>query len=75
MIDLTSDVCFRLHGKLSANMACAFAIAATLAAVMTSRTVNAAAALDHAPYGTTQDGQAVEIYTMTNEHGSACAFS
>ena len=69
MIDLTSDVSFRLHGKLSANMVCAFAIAAALAAVMTSRTANAAAPLDHAPYGTTQDGQAVDIYTMTNEHG------
>ena len=74
MMDLTSDVCFRLHGKLSANMVCAFAIAATLAAVMTSRTVNAAAALDHAPYGTTQDGQAVDIYTMTNEHGLRVRF-
>ena len=69
MIDLTSDVFFRLQGKLSANMLCAFAIAAALAAVMTSRTANAAATLDHAPYGTTQDGQAVDIYTMTNEHG------
>jgi aldose 1-epimerase len=69
MIDLTSDVFFRLHGKLSANMVCAFAISAALAAVMTSRTANAAATLDHAPYGTTQDGQAVDIYTMTNEHG------
>jgi aldose 1-epimerase len=69
MIDLTSDVFFRLQGKLSANMVCAFAIAAALAAVMTSRTANAAAPLDHAPYGTTQDGQAVDIYTMTNEHG------
>jgi aldose 1-epimerase len=69
MIDLTSDVCFRLRGKLSANMVCAIAIAAALAAVMTSRTANAAATLDHAPYGTTQDGQAVDIYTMTNEHG------
>jgi aldose 1-epimerase len=50
-------------------MVCAIAIAAALAAVMTSRTANAAATLDHAPYGTTQDGQAVDIYTMTNEHG------
>ena len=74
MIDLTSDVCFRLHGKLSANMVCAFAISAALAAVMTSRTANAAATLDHAPYGTTQDGQAVDIYTMTNEHGLRVRF-
>ena len=69
MIDLTSDVCFRLHGKLSANMACAFAIAAALASAMMSRTANADTTLDHVPYGTTQDGQAVDIYTMTNEHG------
>ena len=74
MIDLTSDVFFRLQGKLSANMVCAFAIAAALAAVMTSRTANAAAPLDHAPYGTTQDGQAVDIYTMTNEHGLRVRF-
>ena len=69
MIDLTSDVCFRLHGKLSANMVCAFAIAAALASAMMSRTANADTTLDHVPYGTTQDGQAVDIYTMTNEHG------
>jgi aldose 1-epimerase len=69
MIDLTSDVFFRLHGKLSANMVCAFAIAAALASAMMSRTANADTTLDHVPYGTTQDGQAVDIYTMTNEHG------
>jgi len=74
MIDLTSDVCFRLHGKLSANMVCAFAIAAALASAMMSRTANADTTLDHVPYGTTQDGQAVDIYTMTNEHGPRVRF-
>ena len=74
MIDLTSDVCFRLHGKLSANMVCAFAIAAALASAMMSRTANADATLDHVPYGATQDGQAVDIYTMTNEHGLRVRF-
>jgi aldose 1-epimerase len=74
MIDLTSDVCFRLHGKLSANMVCAFAIAAALASAMMSRTANADTTLDHVPYGTTQDGQAVDIYTMTNEHGLRVRF-
>jgi aldose 1-epimerase len=74
MIDLTSDVCFRLHGKLSANMVCAFAIAAALASAMMSRTANADTTLDHLPYGTTQDGQAVDIYTMTNEHGLRVRF-
>ena len=74
MIDLTSDVCFRLHGKLSANMVCAFAIAAALASAMMSRTANADTTLDHVLYGTTQDGQAVDIYTMTNEHGLRVRF-
>src|SRR4029077_5229536 len=35
---------------------------------------DAAATLDHATYGTTQDGQAVEIYTMTNDHGLRVRF-
>ena len=34
----------------------------------------AAATLDHQPYGTTQGGQAVEIYTMINEHGLRVRF-
>jgi aldose 1-epimerase len=74
MIDLTRDGYFRLRGKLSANMARAFAIAAALAAATTGRTANAAATLDHAPYGTTQGGQAVDIFTMTNEHGLRVRF-
>jgi aldose 1-epimerase len=45
-----------------------FAITATLAGAVTG-TANAAATLDRAPYGTTQAGQPVEIFTMTNEHG------
>jgi aldose 1-epimerase len=55
-------------------MACAFAIAAALASAMMSRTANADTTLDHVPYGTTQDGQAVDIYTMTNEHGLRVRF-
>jgi hypothetical protein len=73
MIDLTNGVCFR-HGKLSANMARAFAIAAALAVPMTGRTAIAAATLEHALYGTTQDRQAVDIFTMTNEHGLRVRF-
>ena len=57
MIDLTRDGYFRLRGKLSANMARAFAIAAALAAATTGRTANAAATLDQVPYGTTQAGR------------------
>jgi aldose 1-epimerase len=49
------------------------AITATLAGAVTG-TANAAATLDHAPYGTTQAGQAVEIFAMTNEHGLLVRF-
>src|SRR4051794_20351388 len=45
-----------------------FAITATLAGAVTG-TANAAATLDRAPYGTTQAGQAVEVFTMTNQRG------
>jgi aldose 1-epimerase len=49
-------------------------ISASLAAGVTSETATAAATLDHAPYGTTQGGQAVDIYTMTNNHGLRVLF-
>jgi aldose 1-epimerase len=45
-----------------------FAITATLAGAVTG-TANAAATLDRAPYGTTQAGQAVDIFTMINQRG------
>jgi hypothetical protein len=66
-------MCFGCRGKLGASLARAFASAAAVVAV-TGGTVHAAATLDHAPYGMTQDGQAVEIYTMTNEHGLRVRF-
>ena len=50
------------------------AIAVLLAAALAGGTADAAATLDHAPYGTTQDGQAVEIYTMTNDHNLRVRF-
>src|SRR6266850_1037946 len=74
MRDLTSDECLRLYRKLGAHMPHAFAIAAALAAAITGRTVNAAATFDHASYGTTQRGQAVDIFTMTNDHGLRVRF-
>jgi aldose 1-epimerase len=74
MRELTSDECLRLHRKLGAYMPHAFAIAAALPAAITGRTVNAAATLDHAPYGTTQGGQAVDIFTMTNDRGLRVRF-
>src|SRR5262249_61014246 len=49
-------------------------IAALAAAVVAGRSANAATTLDRAPYGTTQDGQTVEIYTMTNDHGLRVRF-
>jgi aldose 1-epimerase len=74
MTDLTGGVRFHLQGKLSAGRRRARAIAATLAVSVTGGTANAAATLDHAPYGTTQGGQAVEIFTMTNDHGLRVRF-
>jgi aldose 1-epimerase len=74
MTNLTSNVCFRLVGKLSTNMAPAFAIAAALAAAIAGRTANADATLEHEPYGSTQAGQAVDIFTMTNDHGLRVRF-
>ncbi|MBV8937697.1 MAG: galactose-1-epimerase, partial [Alphaproteobacteria bacterium] len=53
--------------KDSRRQACS-AIAAMLAVAAADGTADAAATLDRAPYGTTQDGQTVEIYTMTNDH-------
>ncbi len=73
MMDLVSNLRFRLRGQLSADLARAFAIAA-LAAVITGGMANATTTLDHAPYGTTQAGQAVEIFTMTNDHGLRVRF-
>ncbi|HYZ41009.1 MAG TPA: aldose epimerase family protein [Stellaceae bacterium] len=52
----------------------AVAIAAVLAVVVTGKTALSAATLDHAPYGTTQGGQAVEIFTMTNDDGLRVRF-
>jgi aldose 1-epimerase len=74
MIDLTSNVYSRLNGKRSANMTRSFAIIAALAAAIIGGTANAAATLDQAPYGTTQGGQAVDIFTMTNDHGLRVRF-
>jgi aldose 1-epimerase len=74
MTDLTGGVRFHLQGKLGAGRRRARAIAATLAVSVTGGTANAAATLDHAPYGATQGGQAVEIFTMTNDHGLRVRF-
>ena len=64
----------RPHHQPGASATCALAISATLATAMTGETARAAATLDHAPYGTTQAGQPVEIFTMTNDHGLVVRF-
>jgi aldose 1-epimerase len=74
MTGLTNDVCFRRRGEFDANVACAWAIAAALAAAMAGATANAAPTLDQQPYGTTQGGQAVDIFTLTNDRGMRMRF-
>jgi aldose 1-epimerase len=74
MIEVTSGLSFRLHAKLRTKRPGGFAIALTLAAIITGGTASAAATLDHAPYGTTQNGQGVDIFTMTNDHGLRVRF-
>src|SRR6266851_6740499 len=74
VVYLMSDLCSRLVGNLNATMGRAVAIAAALAATIAGRTADAVATLDHAAYGTTQGGQAVDIFTMTNDHGLRVRF-
>src|SRR5215471_1247845 len=69
-----TDLARHLGSGNSANPARAFAIMAALAAAISGGTANAAATLDHAPYGTTQGGQAVDVFTMTNDHGLRVRF-
>jgi len=73
MTDRTGGVRFDLRGKTGAGKRCARAFAAALAVSVTGGT-GGAATLDHAPYGATQGGQAVEIFTMTNGHGLRVRF-
>jgi aldose 1-epimerase len=74
MINLTSDARFRLRGKPAATRARALGIAAAMAAATTVTTAGAAATLDREPYGTTQSGQAVDIFTLSNDHGLRVRF-
>ena len=74
MIPFASDVCFQLRSKLRARPAIVLTISVSLAAMVMGATENAAATVDHAPYGITQGGQAVDIYTMTNDHGLRVRF-
>src|SRR5436190_6104539 len=74
MIDFIRNVGFGLDVELGANRARALAIVAGLAMATTGEMANAGTTLDREPYGTTQDGQAVDIFTMTNDHGLRVRF-
>src|SRR6516164_7128670 len=69
-----TDLTRRLGSGDSAKIVRAFAVMAASAAVIPGGTADAAATLDRAPYGTTQGGQAVDIFTMTNDHGIRVRF-
>jgi aldose 1-epimerase len=61
------------RGKLGISLEGLVVIAAALTLAMTCR-VASAARLDHTPYGMTDGGQAVEIFTMTNDQGMRVRF-
>ena len=52
----------------------AAALAAAFAGAVAAEPAIGAGALEHAPYGKTQGGQAVDIYTMSNDHGMRIRF-
>jgi len=70
----STDLAFRFDLSPDSNFARVVAVAAALAASITDGTSSAAATLDRAPYGTTEGGQAVEIFTMTNDRGLRVRF-
>src|SRR5215469_7489267 len=74
MIGLTNDGRFRRCGKAAATTARAFMIAAVMAAAITDTTAGAAATLEREAYGATQGGQAVELFSLTNDHGLRVRF-
>src|ERR1700733_1709455 len=61
-------------GSAGSKMVHAFAISTMLGGTMANQIARAAATLEGSPYGTTQAGQAVDIYTMTNDHGLRVRF-
>jgi len=56
------------------NTLCAIAIGGALAGLLAIEPASAAGTLEHAPYSKTQGGQAVDIYTMSNDHGMRVRF-
>src|SRR5580704_1998736 len=74
MIQLSGEGLRGPRGKFGATMAVALVVSASLAFVAASETASAAGAFVHSPYGTTQGGQPVDIYTLTNDHGLRVRF-
>jgi aldose 1-epimerase len=56
------------------NALCMIALGAALAASLAAGPAAAAGTLEHEPYGKTKEGQAVDVYTMTNDHSMRVRF-
>jgi aldose 1-epimerase len=67
----TADPC---RGGRCANALGAITLSAVLIGVLGVGPAGAAGTLEHEPYGKTKDGQAVDVYTMTNDHGMRVRF-
>ena len=74
MIGLTNDARFGRCGKAAATTDRALAIAVVIAAAITDTMAGAAATLDREAYGATQSGQAVDLFSLTNDHGLRVRF-
>ncbi len=61
------------HGR-GTNAMRMMALGTGLAGVLAAEPAGAAGTLEHAPYGKTQRGQAVDIFTMTNNRGMRVRF-
>jgi aldose 1-epimerase len=52
----------------------AITLGAALTGLLAAKPAGAAGTLEHASYGRTRDGQAVDIYTLSNDHGMRVRF-
>jgi aldose 1-epimerase len=74
MIFFVNGLHRKVHSKHCVNLAIALSVYPILTAMVAVATANTAASIEHTPYGTTQDGRSVEMYTMTNNHGVRVRF-
>jgi aldose 1-epimerase len=74
MIKLTNDARSILRGNSPATTARTLAIVAAMTAAIGNTRAGAPATLDREPFGTTQGGQTVDIFTLTNDHGLRVRF-